>query len=67
MSVPRPTQVIPLLEYAILLFPSPTATHLVPFHATPRPETEKMFLLDSCVPDISLKVVAPVHVSPSLE
>ena len=33
-----PTQEIPSFEYAIVLFvPSPTATHLFPFHAIPLP------------------------------
>ena len=52
-----PVQVIPSLEYAIELVPSPTATHIIPFHATYRPLVEK----------IDVDEVAPVQVVPSLE
>ena len=55
IDVPNPVQVVPSLEYAILLVvPSPTATHIVPFHATPFP-MEK------------IDAPNPVQVIPSLE
>jgi hypothetical protein len=38
-----------------MVFPVPTATHLIPFHATPRPADEKIVNNN------------PVHVIPSLE
>jgi hypothetical protein len=39
----------------VFVVPSPTATHLIPFHATPRPIVEKIL-----VPN-------PVQLIPSLE
>ena len=32
-----PLQLVPFVEVAIVLVPCPTATHIEPFHATPRP------------------------------
>ena len=55
MDVPSPVQFMPLLEYAIVFVPKPTATHSVPFHATPRPTLEKMV------------VPSPVQFMPLLE
>ena len=46
----------PSLEYAIEFVPRPTATHLVPFHATSSPLFKKIVFK-----------VTPVQMSPSLE
>jgi hypothetical protein len=37
-----PVHVMPSLEYAIEFVPEPTATHRVPYHATPFPFVEKI-------------------------
>ena len=51
-----PSHVLSSVEYAMVFIPSPpTATNLVPFHATPRPAFIKIFF------------PAPVHVLPSVE
>ena len=38
MPTPNGVHVIPFAEYAIVLVPLPTATHITPFQTTPPPD-----------------------------
>ena len=40
--LPKPVQVMPSVEYAIVLVPEPTAVHLNPLQFTARPDNEKV-------------------------
>ena len=46
----------------MVFVPSPTATNIVPFHATPRPAFVKIVDFE-----VSFPVTTPVHVLPSVE
>ena len=55
IEVPKPVQLIPSTECAIVLVPLPTATHLIPFQTALNPSVE------------NIEVPKPVQVIPSLE
>ena len=54
-------QEVPFVDVAIVLVPDPTATHNDPFHATPKPISNRVVALTvQLVPFVELKIEAAV-------